>query len=171
MHFFNIVQNAFVSILCKFYANLMSILCQNAFTKSVFFQHGLDSPNPLGGRGESTICFLPQDMGNLWSHCVGSVRAKKIGGFVALAAGPRPALQRGQHKNVAYRVWAKNCIFGPKFCIFSRYTYETPIFWAQMDLTYLDHKFPISWGNSGYLRFNGRWSFCRLAGCFVALIA
>ena len=35
--FFNIVQNAFVSILCKFYANLMSIVCQNALTESVFF--------------------------------------------------------------------------------------------------------------------------------------
>ena len=42
--FFNIVQNAFVSILCKFYANLMSILCQNAFTESVFFKHGFDPP-------------------------------------------------------------------------------------------------------------------------------
>ena len=66
----------------------MSILCQNAFTKSVFFTHGLDSPPPLGGRGESTIYYLPQDMGNLWSHCVGSVRAKKIGGFVALKNRP-----------------------------------------------------------------------------------
>ena len=85
----------------------------------------------------------------------------------APASGPRPALQRSQHKNVAYWVSShdsnkkfgpfpkkkdfgpKNCIFGPKFCIFLRYTYETPIFSAQTDPAQLDHKSPISWGNSG----------------------
>ena len=35
-------------------------------------------------------------------------------------------------------------IFCPKFCIFLRYTYETPIFLARMDPTQLDHKSPIS---------------------------
>ena len=67
----------------------------------------------------------------------------------APAAAPRPAVQRGQHKNVVFllsghdgnkkvgRFWQKNdlgpknCIFGPKFCIFLRYTYETPIFWLR----------------------------------------
>ena len=65
----------------------------------------------------------------------------------------------------------KNCIFGPKFCIFLRYTYETPIFSARTVPTQWDHKSPISWGNSGYLRFSGRWPFGRLAGRFVAPIA
>ena len=65
----------------------------------------------------------------------------------------------------------KNCIFGPKFCIFLRYTYETPIFSAQTPTTQWDHKSPISWGNSGYLQFSGRWPFGRLAGRFVAPIA
>ena len=40
-------------------------------------------------------------------------------------------------------------IFCPKFCIFLRYTYETPIFLARTDPTQLDHKSPISRGNSG----------------------
>ena len=65
----------------------------------------------------------------------------------------------------------KNCIFGPKFCIFLRYTYETPIFSAQTVKTQWDHKSPISWGNSGYLQFSGRWPFGRLAARFVAPIA
>ena len=65
----------------------------------------------------------------------------------------------------------KNCIFGPKFCIFLRYTYETPIFSARTVPTQWDHKSPISWGNSGYLQFSGRWPFGRLAGRFVAPIA
>ena len=29
----------------------------------------------------------------------------------------------------------KNCIFGPNFCIFLRYTHETPIFWGQTHRT------------------------------------
>ena len=65
----------------------------------------------------------------------------------------------------------KNSIFGPKFCIFLRYTYETPIFSARTVPTQWDHKSPISWGNSGYLQFSGRWPFGRLAGRFVAPIA
>ena len=65
----------------------------------------------------------------------------------------------------------KNCIFGPKFSIFLRYTYETPIFSARTVPTQWDHKSPISWGNSGYLQFSGRWPFDRLAGRFVAPIA
>ena len=36
-------------------------------------------------------------------------------------------------------------------CIFLRYTYITPIFWGQTDLTQLGHIYPISWGNSGYI--------------------
>ena len=65
----------------------------------------------------------------------------------APAAGPRPAVQRGQHKNVVFLVsghggnkkvgqfpkkmdsWPKNCIFDPKFCVFLRFTYETPFLW------------------------------------------
>ena len=80
----------------------------------------------------------------------------------APAAGPRPAVQRGQHKNVAFLVSShdgdkkfgqfpkkmdfgpKNCIFGPKICIFLRYTYETPIFSGQTVPTQWDHKSPIS---------------------------
>ena len=64
----------------------------------------------------------------------------------------------------------KNCIFGPKFCIFLRYTYETPIFSAQTDLTQWDHKSPISWGNSGYLRFSGRCPFgCSASRCMAPI--
>ena len=35
-------------------------------------------------------------------------------------------------------------IFGPKICIFLRYTYETPIFSGRTDPTQWDHKSPIS---------------------------
>ena len=80
----------------------------------------------------------------------------------APAAAPRPAVQRGQHKNVVFLVSShdgdkkfgrfpkkmdfgpKNCIFGPKFCIFLRYTHITPIFWGQTNPTQWDHKSPIS---------------------------
>ena len=41
-------------------------------------------------------------------------------------------------------------------CIFLRYTYVTPIFWGQTDLTQWGHISPISWGNSGYVNFSGR---------------
>ena len=44
---------------------------------------------------------------------------------------------------------SKNCIFGPKICIFLRYTYETPISSARTVPTRWDHMSPISWGNSG----------------------
>ena len=40
--------------------------------------------------------------------------------------------------------------FRPKILHFLRYTYETPIFWLRLKG---DHKFPISWGSSGRLRF------------------
>ena len=80
----------------------------------------------------------------------------------APTAAPRPAVQRGQHKNVVFYVSShngdnnygqclkkidfgpKNCIFGPKICIFLRYTYETPIFSGQTVPTQWDHKSPIS---------------------------
>ena len=68
-------------------------------------------------------------------------------------------------------ICAKKLHFWPIFCIFLRFTYETPIFLAQTDPTHLDHKSPISWGNSGYLRVSGRWPFGRSAGCFTATIA
>ena len=35
-------------------------------------------------------------------------------------------------------------IFGPKICIFLRYTHITPIFWGQTNPTQWDHKSPIS---------------------------
>ena len=44
LHCSNIGKSLFVSILSKFYANLMSILGKNAITTSVFFQHGFDPP-------------------------------------------------------------------------------------------------------------------------------
>ena len=62
-------------------------------------------------------------------------------------------------------------IFGPKICIFLRYAHITPIFWGQMDPNQWDHKSPISWGNSGYLRYSGIWPFGRSAGRFLAPIA
>ena len=43
-----------------------------------------------------------------------------------------------------------------------------PHFLALSDLTQFDHKSPISWGNSGYLRFSSRWPFGRLADRFLA---
>ena len=48
---------------------------------------------------------------------------------------------------------------------------QTPIFSAQTDPTQWDHKSPISWGSSEYLRFSGRWPFGCLAGRFMAAIA
>ena len=74
----------------------------------------------------------------------------------APAAAPRTAVQRGQHKNVVFllsghdgnkkvgRFWQKKCIFDLKFCVFLRYTYETPIFSARTVPTQWDHKSPIS---------------------------
>ena len=59
-------------------------------------------------------------------------------------------------------------IFGPKISIFLRYAYTAPIFSAQTDPTQWDHKFPISRGNSGYLRFSCMWPFGHLARCFLA---
>ena len=55
--------------------------------------------------------------------------------------------------------------------IFLRYTHIAYIFWTRMDSTQWDDKSPISWGNSGYLRFSGRWPFGRSAGRFMAPIA
>ena len=59
-------------------------------------------------------------------------------------------------------------IFGPKICIFLRYTLTTPNFWALVDPTQWDHNFPIYWGNSGYLWFSGRRPFNRLGGYYEA---
>ena len=55
--------------------------------------------------------------------------------------------------------------------IFLRYTHIVYMFWTRMDSTQWDDKLPISWGNSGYLRFSGRWPFGRSAGRFMAPIA
>ena len=61
--------------------------------------------------------------------------------------------------------------FWPENLIFLRYTHITPHFWAQTDPTRWDHKFPISWGNFGYLQFSGRCPFGCSAGRFMAPIA
>ena len=42
---------------------------------------------------------------------------------------------------------------------FLRYTHKAPFFWAQTNSTQWDHNIHISWGNSGYLWFFGRWPF------------
>ena len=55
--------------------------------------------------------------------------------------------------------------------IFLRYTHIVYMFWTRMDSTQWDDKSPISWGNSGYLRFSDMWSFGRSAGSFMARIA
>ena len=50
--------------------------------------------------------------------------------------------------------WLPGPIFCPKFCIFLRYTYETPIFLAQTDPTQWDHKSPypeVTLDNFGFL--------------------
>ena len=109
-----------------------------------------------------TLSFRCPLMGDMWSVRSGPSEPKKWGFHRcsvkkcrfsgqkwAPAAAPRPAVQRGQHKNVIFLVSShdgnkkfgrfpkkmyfgpKNCIFGPKFCIFLRYTYETPIFWVR----------------------------------------
>ena len=59
-------------------------------------------------------------------------------------------------------------IFGPKICIFLRYSLTTPNVWALVDPTRCDHNFPTYWGNSGYLWFSGRCPFNRLAGYYEA---
>ena len=70
-----------MAISCQFYVKMP---LRNLY----FFNMGLTPPSPWGAGGVNDIFNLPQDMGNLWSHCVGSVRAKKIGGFVALKNRP-----------------------------------------------------------------------------------
>ena len=52
--------------------------------------------------------------------------------------------------------------------IFLRYTHIVYMFWTRMDSTQWDDKSPISWGNSGYLRFSGRWPFGHSARRFSA---
>ena len=61
--------------------------------------------------------------------------------------------------------------FWPKICFFLRYAYITPIFWCQTDLTQWGHISPISWANSGYIRFFGRQSFSRSAGRYWPQLA
>ena len=65
----------------------------------------------------------------------------------------------------------KKWILGPKICILLCYTHINPNFWGQTDPTQWDHNITISWGNSGYLLFSGRWPFGRSAGRFMAPIA
>ena len=72
-------------------------------------------------------------------------------------------------KKIGFR--AKKLHFWPKILHVLRYTYETPIFSGQTVPTQWDHKSPISWGNSGYLRFSGKWPFGRSADRFMAPIA
>ena len=42
-----------------------------------------------------------------------------------------------------------------------------PLFWPQTNPAQWDHIFPISSGNSGYLRYSGRCPFGRSAGRFL----
>ena len=65
----------------------------------------------------------------------------------------------------------KTLYFWPKNQFFSTLRPYNPLFWPQTDPAQWDHIFPISSGNSGYLRFSGRCSFGRLAGRFLATIA
>ena len=68
--------------------------------------------------------------------------------------------------------FTKKCIFGPKIsCFFSMLRPYNALFWPQTNLIQWNHIFPKSWGNSGYLRFSGRYPFGCSAGRFLALIA
>merc|ERR1711873_177533 len=82
-------------------------------------------------------------------------KCRNLGKKLPPAATPRPALQRVNTKMLPIGCpvmivtknldhFRKKNDFGPKNCIFLRYTYETPIFLAQTDPTQLNHKSPIS---------------------------
>ena len=75
------------------------------------------------------------------------------------------ALQGGLSGAMRALFWAKKW---PENQIFLRYTHITHLFWSQLDPTQWDHNIPISWGNSGYLRFSGRCPFSYLAGRCMA---
>ena len=79
-------------------------------------------------------------------------------------------------KNLEYVpiIWLwgqKTLYFWPKNQFFSTLRPYNPLFWPQTDPAQWDHIFPISSGNSGYLRFSGRCPFGRSAGRFLAPIA
>ena len=65
----------------------------------------------------------------------------------------------------------KTLYFWPKNQFFPTLRPYNPLFWPQTDSAQWDHIFPISSGNSGYLRFSGRCPFGRSAGRFLAPIA
>ena len=61
--------------------------------------------------------------------------------------------------------------FCPKICFFSTLRPYNPLFWPQRHLTQWDYIFPMSSGNSGYIRFSCRCPLGRSAGRFLAPIA
>ena len=108
------------------------------------FPNGLCPPpptvgqfGPLGCQINSTltfvICCIRVDVLKSYHHDWTSKRQQFYVDPVARRASGRPP----------------GHIFGPKICIFLRYTYETPIFSAQTDPTQWDYISPLSWGNSG----------------------
>ena len=96
------------------------------------------------------------------------------------------SVQRGQHKNVVFLVSshdgdkkfgrfpkkngfrAKKLHFWPEILHFFTLHLWNPHFFGSDAPDRTDHMSPISWGNSGYLWFSGRWSFGRSAGRFLA---
>ena len=79
-------------------------------------------------------------------------------------------------KNLEYVpiIWLwgqKTLYFWPKTQFLSTLRPYNPLFWPQTNPAQWDHIFPISSGNSGYLRFSGRCPFGRSAGHFPAPIA
>ena len=71
----------------------------------------------------------------------------------------------------------KKCILGQKTSFlapksfFSMLRPYIPLISPQTDLTQWDHNLPMSWDNSGYLRFSSRCPFGCSVGRFLALIA
>ena len=63
---------------------------------------------------------------------------------------------------------AKKLHFWPEILHFFTLHLWNPHFFGSDAPDRTDHMSPISWGNSGYLWFSGRWSFGRSAGRFLA---
>ena len=67
--------------------------------------------------------------------------------------------------------WAKKLHFWPEILHFFMLHLWNPPFLARTVPTQWDDNSSISWGNSGYLWFSGRWPFGHSAGRFMAPIA
>ena len=79
---------------------------------------------------------------------------------------------RKSRSHIKKRIFGpKYCIFGPKNLFFSTLRPHNSFFWPLTTPTQWDHIFPMSSGNSGYLRFSCRRPLGCSAGRFLAPIA